>query len=808
MRRKNIKHILFIILSLLMIACNISPNKTRDTTSKFSGLQTGYAFLMMENPVVKNNSKATLPLNPGKFFADTPQLVTTNSSLSHDCQFNGVSVTNCMRSLYDATSTEPLQRSTESWTQNPRSAEYLQVHAFFHAKNMLERFYRSMDYTQQYLTTKHSSSVFTAAPSFPFLTPANWAWLNTSTAPQHTSQTLDIIAFCPDSPNGQPTVAYSPAERRICFGSKQVFNTHGFSFLQDPSVIHHEMGHVLVDIMINLRNSNSVVKTDLGFISYDEAGALNEGIADYMSYIMGHRNRAFEWALGKGLTLLGNYDNAIRPLSENDPIHTENISSAHHERLSYPHYVNYNPHTPNTNVEDIHMAGQIISHYLTSLTKDLKTTCHIEQETAENYVLMNITQTLAELGDLTAKGTDLNSILGNHLTNLSPHASYTWITTTKPINYKRFFQAFAKYTLHSITMDLCTAYTKDKLEQGLDRYGLLLFPTYLDDGKNTLGLTPSLAGLSPPPSSTMINPLNRSRTVLVSKDQLTLPTTQETRPQVYLLDSVSDVNNVIKSHFFKGTPLDLSLSNDLAGVRYNNDNRFFSPGEVVALSLNLANNSNIPMSGVQILGNDWDHLKKENPTDPYPKPCKINGFPGLSEGGVTDSTTTPTTGDCAYQSPNPAAPTTTTDKLEPICLVRKVDNGETTWITQNEFRNTPSLGLSAAECLAGGVNPNECLVRIVPGGDSSVFSKIDPGKTWAETMYGNSNNPTFSNSAFIVMELNKWIPQGTIFSCRFRARFTNCSDCEQDNTGATIPEPQYSGYKPYKVIDFQFSVVN
>lgn len=219
---------------------------------------------------------------------------------------------------------------------------------------------------------------------------------------------------------------------------------------------------------------------------------------------------------------------------------------------------------------------------------------------------------------------------------------------------------------------------------------------------------------------------------------------------------------------------------------------------------------------MQVLANDWDHMKKQSPADAHPKFCTYDGFPSTAAGGLEDINVTPAPGDCKYPSrgttvsPLGLSYNYVDDSAQPVCFVQKVDGEQTTWITQNEYRQYPTLGLSTNECLGpqGSQNPNECLVRIVPGGDNSVFSKIDPSKTWAETMFANQVDPEFTGSGFIIMELSKWIPQGTLFNCRMRVRFSNCSDCFQDQNNESYSEYEYSGNEPYKIINFQFRVVN
>lgn len=805
----------FIFTFLLIASCNLAPDQTRSGSNNSSSLNTGHAFIMVDSPSVQNPNLARLPLNVNQFLASEPKLVTTKSNLSFDCLYGSYSVTDCMRVLRNTSSTTPLAPTDGVWDVEANSAEYLQVHSLYHAKTLAQRFFDSLEFTQNYITSK--SLPYTTAPSLPFnsLGPMPLYWLGPSTAPQHNTSTLDITVFCPDLADGIPNVSYSPAERRLCLGSETLFNNVGFHFAQDPEVIYHEMGHVMIEIMTNLRNGNSPIKTDLGFLAFDEALSINEGIADYFSYIMTERDRVFDWGLGQGATAAGFQGSTPRPVSEADSIHVEGVEDNANQRLAYPQFTTYNPGQPTTEIEDVHNTGQIISHYLVNMTKDFQNFCSISQDTAENYVMLLITESLAELGDLSSQATDLNTS-GLFFTNLAPDVSYDWIKTTQTINIQRFFQVFAKYTLHYITMDLCNAYSKDLLESRLDNYGLLLFNDYNDEGLDSSGtsnIALATGNQVQPFSLNTINPLNRSRTTMVSKSQISLPTLEETRPQLYLIDSQEGVNNLISGKFFQGNPLSLTLSDELTGTRYNNDNRFFSPGEVVGFSLNLVNDSNIPLSGVQVLANNWDHMKKD-PLTGRLKPCSFDGFPGLAEGGISDSNPmSPADGDCMYASRASAETTPLSppiDTFEPVCFVQKVDGSDTEWITQDEFRQNPSLGLSGSQCLGpqGNQNPNECLVRIVPGGDFSMYSKIDPNKTWAETLYAGQSNPVFAGSGFIVMELSKWIPQGTLFNCRLRVRFSNCSDCAQDSNLKSYPDYEYSGSKPYQLINFQFRVVN
>ena len=66
------------------------------------------------------------------------------------------------------------------------------------------------------------------------------------------------------------------------------------------------------------------------------------------------------------------------------------------------------------------------------------------------------------------------------------------------------------------------------------------------------------------------------------------------------------------------------------------------------------------------------------------------------------------------------------------------------------------------------------------GADHSYYSKMSPKKTWSQTFAGEAGAPIFSSGNIILMEISPWVPPGTTFLCRFRARFTNCDNCWHD----------------------------
>ena len=268
---------------------------------------------------------------------------------------------------------------------------------------------------------------------------------------------------------------------------------------------------------------------------------------------------------------------------------------------------------------------------------------------------------------------------------------------------------------------------------------------------------------------------NRRNSVLVSKDFIDL----DDEAIAYVFDGQAEIRKIMQTLTFEGQ--NVNTTPGLAGVEYNNSLVNISPGEVVGLALNLFNSSNTPMGGVQVLANDWDHMKLNTPNDtiysdsdpsndlPYNfvnrfeniqgidssiidgytavhSPCRIDDFPSSSEGGVSDSDET-IPGNCSYRSKtnfsvdktevvsSTVYPKTEMDAPQPICLVQYNDENETKWVSQDFFRNFGMSKLEDNDCLNNpsmsgkDFNPNECLIRFLPGASQAVFSRIDAQRT-------------------------------------------------------------------------------
>jgi len=857
----------------------------------------GASLIYPSNPIVLTGNENLNSPSFDEFLEKA--FITNNFRLEEKCSFTPFPINpslnfpteqtpnECIRVKNDNNPDESVLQSNEgSWLFPTYSDEFYQVNTFYHLKTIQQRFLASLGfaYSQAHFSTAD------AVNSRPMILPpaakhnmgeTHSFWLHDSnTANPDDTSILTAFSKCElEDMNSY----FDPALRTICFGWND--DISNFRMAQDPSVIYHEFGHVLVKIMMNQRNTtvgvdpftftsyetSTLFHSDLGSIFYDEAGALNEGIADYFAYYMNNRKRIGEWGMGR-------FFDASRPLSELDGKHADGISTDPTERLSYPNYVHYDSNNTDQNFEDIHLSGQIVSHYMVALSEKLKTTCTIPTKTDSaktqtqhdhtvigDYMILVLNETLAEIGDLTSKGSDLfseyatfnSSLQDIFYTNLNDDEAFLWTHQVNPPNFRRFFKIFAKnikYRLSNGVTGLCPSFTDDQSEQLLDEYGLLLFKSYDEAGigydiaGNVSDSYVDHAGTSIFPSqvlmpqifSTEVDELNRRNSVLVSKDFIDLPTDQSI---AYVFDGKTFMDSFISSLTFEGQ--NVQTSTGIAGTEYNNNNVKISPGEIVGVSLNLINNSNSPMAGVQILANDWDHMKLDDTSKLYInrdknvigskslakwKPCTIDGWPLSTEGGQVDpglASDSTTSGNCDHQSktnsslaidtaiPGSTFPYYDLDTPQPICIVQQSDVNETKWVSQDYYRSKV-LELEDSKCLnnpnlsGDNFNPNECLIRALPGANQAVLSKIDPQKTWAQTLQGNNSAaPTFNSSGIILLEVNKWIQPGTQFNCRVRVRFTNCIDCYNDNnSGADYPDYMYTGHEPFKVINFSFKVID
>jgi hypothetical protein len=843
-RQRMIKPLLTLALPLLGLLSSCNPTELTPTGARSSivtntdGSLDNKAYVYLDSPYTLGgptygpsnaNMKSFLDRNAVEI--TTNPTLTGNCTISYDYKTFSTTINDCIRSLSNAKSDVDLPRKADrTYIYDANTPEFYQTNLLFHISKASNVFFDKLGTAYDLVRSSTDYSIPKSIPAY--LKSSKLFWFKAvanSDSKIFNRNYLTAYSQCELDGNA----SFSPAGPTLCFGGMSTIS--GFWFVQDPSIVYHEFGHGLVSIMLNMRNGTSTsdyhpFRSSLGTYGYDEANALNEGIADYYSYIINKREMIGEYALGRTA-------NQARPLSEASSMHMRGISETSEGRLSYPQYLLYDPNHPDEVEEDEHYAGQIITHYLVALTKNLKTQCNLTSEgdgghdKVTTYMLLLLAETLSELGDLNARGIDyatggvLPSNSTHFFSNMDKTNSLVWSQIMNQVNYRRFFQVFGKNINKYITGNLCIGFDKNESEKLLDDYGLLLFKTYNDNGNSTKnrGVTfasmDSTYSLTTPTNPTQVSEVNRSKSLLVSKQLLDLgakTTANPDRVTFYLIDNASDMNNLLKDLLFKGYTV--PLSSNASGTVYNNNNLKISPGEVVGVIPNLLNNSNSTMAGVQLLANDWDHVDITDQNTGNFKPCVVDSVTTVDQGGEAANTCTTT--DTNYQRliKNSSTGKFPASAAAPVCLVQIDDGTSTKWVSQNEFRKKQGLSLLDKDCLGYTTsnttdpdftfNPHECLMRFLPGGNEAFFSKIDPQKTFYESVTKEMTKPSMNPGNVLLIEVNKWIPPGTKFRCRLRARFSNCSDCYTDGTNSNddFLDHEMSGQKPYKVINFEFDI--
>ncbi|MFZ4715154.1 MAG: hypothetical protein ACOYL6_15640 [Bacteriovoracaceae bacterium] len=798
-----------ILTSLTLGACNpLSPTTASGGKSKLTAsganLTYGYGYVLKDDPIALSGNKNLDPdSNLSSFMYKPGVLITVGQYLQKNCSltdgFFSSSITTCIQVLNDRNSTL-ISPKNGKWPYTWGTKEFLDVHTYYHVSLATDNFHSSLAYSINNSRTISSSSslpnTLSSAPGSNFISD-NAYWEKDPVT--GLNKTLQVFSNCAEA----GTNAYfDPAKFELCFGYDQQYPN--FKFAYDPSVIYHELGHSFVNNMMNVRNRMyplSTLKTNFGNNGYTEAGAINEGISDYFAYVINGRTLFSEWALGS----LG----AARTMSEDEPLEAPGLDVTPESRLAYPAYLNYNAALPEYQYktcgqqdsgvicfESIHNSGQIASHYLVALTKELKTTCGYDHATATKHITYILAETFAELGDITKNGKNNTASYGTFSNLVQGSASganqllaHEWAQVVNPPNFRRFFQTFARNLVKIMTNTFtsCPFYTKSQAEVLLDSYGLLLFKSYNDNGNDlTLGQGTAV-------TVNQVATANRVKSVLIPKSLIGFTTTAG-ESKGFVFDSASDIQAILSSLSFGGNPVQLS-SMTQSDLRYNNNNGAVSPGEVVGLALNLQNSSNSTMAGIQVLANDWDHAEAYSVGNTKRKACQLSdGFPLETEGGSVAT-------ECSNPDYNNAAP---------ICYVQLRGDSETRWISQEEYKQING----DFPCLFDTDRKN-CMIRVIPQASEAHYSVIEPGKTWGKTITSGVTGATakFGGGNVVLFEVNKWIPPGTTFNCRFRVRFSNCSDCYHDPALSAIDnddykDNEYAGEKPFKLLNLQFTVTN
>ncbi len=789
------KKILFaFLLGNLFYGCgqSTSINKNKTNTPENTDAHKGRIF--QDNPVVVTNNPSFSSLDSFSSVLSREQVyITDKSTLLYDCSPTSTSSkTSCFQVLQDKATT-PLSQNSSTWAYPVNSAEFLQVTTFAHTKAITERYLNVLNSLYQFSVKDN----FNVGNQYPSSIPL--AFFD-ETAFWH-PKTLTTYALCPE--NG--AAYFLSSTFSICLGIDEGLSN--FAISQDPTITYHEMGHVFVKAAMNFRNTGSgsfesSVLTDLGTTIYDEAGAINEGISDYFSYVMNERTHLGEWALER-------YYSASRPMTEANPMHGAGIAETKYQRLSYPHYLQYDPHTPTENDEDVHRAGMITSHYLLALTNLFKTNCSMDHTTATNAVLFSLFETLAELGDLTSKKSDFYSTSEDrvNMTTYSPDGrlvSKEWVDNNNTINYRRFYQVMTRYLLYYFSGNkplykCSTLITQDVLEDLLDTYGLLLFKTYNDNGS---GLISGHSG-----TLTQVDLSNRVLSHVIPKDALRSKGPREDI-QLFYFDKRFEIASLVKGLQLAGRATNLSplIPSDFG---YNNSNGQPSPGEVVGISLNLYNNSNSDMGQVEILANDWDHGKW---IDGEMVPCGTfeDKFPYDSDTYTASTSSSPQVGDCEYITRTGGGESSGSlqETLMPVCMVLAREEDSTRWVSQSAFRE--DQGFLTDKCLDSS-KPESCFVQVLKGGEKATYSRIKGKSTWGETLFQSKTEIIFNANNILFFQISPNTPPGTTFNCRLRARFTNCDECWQDpdlTTRDDYLDFEYVGDRPFKIFNVSFTVID
>lgn len=780
------------LAALLLTGCIVqsgsSSRKAESLINEPNNVGAYQSYVMTTNPVEKSGGDTlTMGISLSTYLDITPQFITDQQILSDSATISypnpqtALNLTSVKFEVRKDENADYLYQNMGTWAYGSNTSEFQEVNTFYLLKKEIVFFQEAL-WNQASLLMNNTSM-----PGNFSIKEAYWPYSINQTTSIHTPLTLSAYTQGMD----EKQASFFPAEFVLRFGmDSELSGTHldALYFSQDPSIIFHETGHAMVHIMMNIRNlaQENTVATRLGYRFYDEAGSINEGLADYFSYTLTGHTSFGSWGLG-------NFYGAARPISEDNFLHAAGISEDNNERLRYPDFLNYDPNTPTKLYEDIHQAGMITSHYLVALSRQLMTNCTFDHEVSNKYIMGILSETMAQMGDLQAEGIDGKT----DFVNLNEAHALEWIQTVNPITYRSFFQTFA-FKLNQLRIKLadvsiCTNFTQDDIEQLLDHYGLLLFKSYNDDGNSELLANNTL----------QVNSLNQLKSTLILKEHIGFDPTAGASI-AYVFDKRESIANAIQAFLASGF---LSADKDLTSptlipsdYSYNNENGLISPGELVGISLNLYNSSNSSMAGVQVLANDWDHAKDGKPCRHFENVEDI--WPTDSEGAASAVGEANVAESCTYT-------TRDNEHTSPVCFLQLNEEESTQWVSQEKFR--ADRGLEAKNCLGGDLDTQDCYVRAVNHLDSAMYSKIDSHKTWMQTITASEQDLIWHSSNLLFFEINPWVPPGTKVNCRLRVRFTNCADCfekEKDGKADNFDDFEYSGAQPFKLINFQFIIID
>lgn len=738
-----------IIEGCLPTSTNNLRGRDSSNAQSVGNISQGQGLVLLENPVILSGNAGLSPTTNLDGFASVAT-ITNGAFLTGGLGCFGLSY--CFEIRATANDATALQTTDGKWGFYANDNRFEEVNAFYHTNKMFNKFFSDLQNSYSYAYRTNGTSYYpTSLPTSAQRGLYSYNFINKTP--------VITYAVCDQVNNSQ----YDSATNTLCYGYTQ--DNPQLKWAQDSTIIYHEIGHFLQRTFLNLKNAQVALPYSMTMGNYSnsaEAGAIGEGLSDYYSYYMTGRTHFAEWAAGIVL-------NASRPISEDDPMHVPSLSKDPAHRLSYPDYVDYSPSYPGVPVEDIHGTGMIISHYLVALTEDLIANCHMTKTEAIGHVSHVLTETLSDLGDLSKN----SSVI-----------AYEWASKTNPINFRKFIQTYAKFLKYHMANPLtnrCNGgmYTTDQIESLIDQYGLLIFRHY--------GSSPNID----------VTSTNRNKSILIAKDLLKLDPTPGAA-SFYIIDDPA----IIKSNIvaLQSAGRIGQLSDQLSDLGYNNKNNRPSPGEVVGLRLNLYNDSNSTMGGVQLLANDWKTLAPDG--SGVLKPCLYPqamandyNWTTLTEGAVPCTSATVTTA--------------TSSDFQPVCVIQNKTSTSTAWVSQKAFRN--AVALDTAQCL-NPTDDKDCFIRAIKGADHAEYTKIDPKKTWSQTMQDPNSTTAFQENLnhYLFFEISKNIPQGTTVDCRLRLRFTNCDDCYHNPQAnySDYSENDFNGPMPYKIIHLKMTITD
>ncbi len=861
MKSDLLKYKKIILLGLvlnLISSCVKQSNSVRQgsstniATSK-EGLTAGKGRVLLDNPIVlSGNYDLEYSANLNSYLTSSID-VTTNTKLQGNCLNSNSDICYYVQKNQD---TSIFDNDDNRWAFDTASDEFLQLNTFYHMKTMIDQFNNDLEsYALNYGTvnddiewTNDPLYAYSALPDGIYSKKLFWKKEIDPVTSVVRPKAMVAYADCSGAVNN---AFYSSAEFSMCMGYDSVYSEE-LKFAEDSTLVYHELGHGMVDMMYNIRNnayldltnqipyttrienqetcnfntkcntSNSCnVATDdpqavfadssgailqisdgscyyslsSGYYSWVpfspptrftntfggnnyEARSINEGIADYFSYYSNNRTHWGEWALGR-------YLNLSRPLSEDDDLHVNGISTDESDRLSYPQYITYSPNSPEVNESDVHNTGQIMSHFLTAATKEIMTACSKSVDESQKIIVNALTETLAELGDLTAKGTDELRISSSYAINMNRNLAYEWSNDVRPPDFRSFSQTFARHLLNITVISNkvnCANYSKASLEKLLDSYGLLLFRKYNADLNSDSLIRPSF--------DLSVDTINRVKSELITKDQLDLDT-RVSEPEFIVFDDRVTIRSAISSFFNEGLVIPSDIKNDDA--KYNNGNSKISPGEVIGVFVNLFNDSNSTIGGARLTSAPWAHAENDLPCSNF-----ADNYPSSSEGGAA----------CTSLS---KANFDNDDRLHQSCLLEYKDESSTKILTQREFFNKlkDETGFLEKDCIDSS-DTKSCFIKSIPGASSAYFPMINAKSNWLESDKNADGSANYNVRNLLFFEVNKNIPQGTKVVCRLRASFTNCDDCHHDSLRGydDYYDFEYAGERPFKIINLDFEVTD